>query len=132
MSQYYQWLSTNLKHSKVRQLVCGNFCTSKRLSVPLGMLSLVFMTHEMLSQVHKQNALILQYILYLLMSNPFTKLFQRFHGSEPKLCSKKIKIIYLDISKVNFLKTDGADRLGFFSCFCHLCRMLSNQTVFSK
>lgn len=41
-------------------------------------------------------------------------LFKKFHVSEKMLCSEKIKIIYLDISKVNFLQTDGTHRLGFF------------------
>lgn len=56
--------------------------------------------------------------------------FKRFHGSEPKLWSKKK--IYLDISKVNFLKTDGVTDCAFSVTSVNLFGTLSNQTVFSK
>lgn len=54
----------------------------------------------------------------------------RFHDSAPKACSKKIKIICLDVSKVNFLKTDGRDKPGFSVASVHLRSVVSNQPCF--
>lgn len=61
-------------------------------------------------------------------------LFKKFHVSEPKLCFKNIKIIYLDISKVDFLekKKDRADGLGFSVISVNLCSMTSHHLIFSK
>ena len=70
---------------------------------PQEMLSLLVHDNKILLRFYKQNTLLhpISANVKSLYKMSFS-LFKRFHGSELKLCSKIVKIIYLDISKSIF------------------------------